>query len=94
MPYRRKTDTNHQQVVLELRTAGYTVVDMSRVGNGIPDIILCAGQHCEWVEIKRSPRAALTEAESAFFAVCPGGEPILGWSAPLIIAEFERRRHA
>ena len=92
MPYRKRADSNQAALVLELRTAGYAVHDYHAAGNGVPDIVVCKGAHCEWVEIKASHRSNLTPAEAAFFAICPGGPPILAWTAPLAMAEFERRR--
>jgi hypothetical protein len=92
--HRKRADSNQAALVLELRTAGYTVHDYLEAGYGVPDIVMCKGTHCEWVEIKASRRSNLTDAERAFFAICPGGPPILAWTAPLAMAEFERRYRA
>ena len=74
-----------------LREAGLTVYDMSKCGFGVPDLLICRGQHCEWVEVKAGPREGLTPAEQVFFDVCPGGPPILAWTPTLALAEFEHR---
>ena len=92
--FAKRIDANQAALVLELRTAGYSVHDYHRAGNGVPDIVMCKDGRCEWVEIKASRRSNLTDAEGAFFAICPGGPPILAWTAALAIAEFERRHPA
>jgi 3,4-dihydroxy 2-butanone 4-phosphate synthase/GTP cyclohydrolase II len=69
-------------MLLELRAAGYTVYDMHHVRYGIPDIIMCRDTHCEWVEIKATPRKKLTPAEGRFAEHCPGGAPI---DAPVLL---------
>ena len=91
MTYRKRTDSNQRQMVEALREAGFTVHDMSKCGWGVPDLIVCKGRHCEWVEVKAGPWEGLTDAEGVFFDVCPGGEPIIAWTPDLVIAEFNRR---
>jgi Holliday junction resolvase len=91
MTFRKRADSNQAVLVLELRTAGYEVIDYHAAGHGVPDIVMGRAGHYEWVEIKASRRSNLTDAERAFFAHCPGGPPILAWTAALAIAEFERR---
>ncbi len=88
---RKRVDGNQATLVLQLRTAGYEVVDYHAAGHGVPDIVMGRDGHYEWVEIKSSARSNLTKAERAFFAHCPGGPPILACTAALAIAEFERR---
>ena len=41
MRRRARTDANHQDIVQALRSCGWTVIDLSRVGCGVPDL-LCA----------------------------------------------------
>ena len=90
--YSKRTDKNHKEMITALRAEGYTMHDTSNIGNGIPDAIMCQGEHCEWLEIKSGPGSGLTLAEAAFHDVCPGGRPILAWTPALAIAEFERRK--
>jgi hypothetical protein len=82
--------TFRADLVAGLRAAGLAVHDYSRCGNGIPDLIVCRRQ-CHWVEVKAGLTAGLTEAESAFFERCPGGEPIIGYTADQVLAELDRR---
>lgn len=37
-----KTDANHAEVVAALRSAGCGVCDLSAVGAGVPDLLVCA----------------------------------------------------
>ena len=66
----RRTDANHKQIVAAFRKMGCTVLDLSRVGQGCPDILV--GKHGVnvLVEIKdgdKPPSARrLTDDESKF----------------------------
>ena len=92
--FAKRPDDNQEEIVDELRAHGYKVIHYFQCGFGISDIVMCKDGRCEWVEIKSSPKEDLTKAEKAFFAICPGGPPILAWTAALAMAEFERRRQA
>ena len=91
MTYHKRTDANHKTMMTALRQAGFEVHDMSKCGWGIPDLLICRGGRCEWLEVKAGKGSGLTIAEATFFNVCPGGPPILAWTPDLAIAEFERR---
>ena len=45
-----KTDANHQAIVAALKKIGAKVVDLSAVGNGVPD--LCVGLANRWVMVE------------------------------------------
>ena len=72
----RRTDSNHKQIVAAFRKMGCTVLDLSRVGQGCPD--LCIGKHGVnvLVEIKdgtKPPSARkLTTDEAAFHLAWKG----------------------
>jgi len=77
MPRRAaKVDANHAEIVKDLRKYGHDVYDMSRVGQGFPDLLVCA--HKKWVllEIKDGSRPPserrLTEAQQKWHAACRG----------------------
>ena len=36
---RKRTDENHREIMLDLRKLGYSVLDLSAVGSGCPDIL-------------------------------------------------------
>lgn len=52
MKYKRKTDVNHVEIIKELRAANFTVVDLSAVGSGIPDLLVSRNKRTYLVEIK------------------------------------------
>lgn len=76
-----KTDANHQEIVRGLRATGCTVLDLSGVGQGCPDIMV-GRAGINWLfEIKdgKKPPSArkLTEAEQAFFQTWRGNVQIV-----------------
>lgn len=76
-----KTDANHQEIVKGLRKSGCTVLDLSAVGNGCPDIAV-GRAGINWLfEIKdgsKPPSARkLTMMEQAFFATWRGNVQVV-----------------
>jgi len=70
--YAKRTDGNHAEIRDGLREAGYTVVDYSGVGGGIPDLLVIS--KCEasvWMEAK-IVGGKLTKAEWRFFDTYTG----------------------
>ena len=67
-----RTDRNHKEIVKGLRQTGCTVLDLSAVGNGCPDIMVGRAGYNWLFEIKdgEKPKSArqLTMMEKAFFA--------------------------
>jgi Holliday junction resolvase len=72
----RRTDSNHQQTVKAFRDLGCTVLDLSRVGQGCPDLLV--GKHGDniLVEIKDGAKCAsrtkLTADECGFHQTWKG----------------------
>jgi len=70
-PVRAKKDANHNEIASAFRSLGWSVVDMSNVGNGVPD--LCVGGYhpgegrkvTVWVEVK-TQKGKLRECQDAF----------------------------
>lgn len=56
MRYRAKRDANHAPIVRALEGIGYTVLDLSAVGRGCPDVAVGRAGVTYLLEIK-SPRA-------------------------------------
>lgn len=78
MTYKRhRTDANHTNIVTALRKCGALVCDLSSVGNGCQDLLVCTPHHRRLVlvEIKdgsKSPsRRKLTDMEQAFHNLWP-----------------------
>lgn len=53
MRLRAKTDINHAEIVRALRQAGCSVLDLSRVGGGCPDLLVARAGHSVLIEVKR-----------------------------------------
>lgn len=78
-----RTDANHAEIVKAFRSLGCSVLDLSRLGGGCPDILVGMGmRHNVLVEIKdgsKPPSARkLTDDEEAFFKA---------WRGAVVIAE-------
>ena len=70
--YAKKTDNNQQEIMDALRAAGYYTLDMSRVGQGFPDL-LCVNKAGQVVLLEvKTPGGRLTEAEQRFHAEYKG----------------------
>ena len=87
--YAKRTDKTHAAIRDGLREAGYTVHDYSKVGYGIPDLIVCYDRKCVWLEVKSSPRDGLSKAEANFADHCPSGPPLIAWSLETAIARLQ-----
>ena len=96
---RRKSDANQREIVSALRTAGYTVQVLHRVGDGFPDLLAAnpLDKLNILIEVK-APGKSLTPSESKFFSEWPGlsimaesGEQALKQLAQLRAAYRSRR---
>jgi hypothetical protein len=61
-----KKDLNHNDIAGHLRSLGWSVLDLSRAGNGIPDMAVGRlGQkgQAALIEVKRGEKSQLTERE-------------------------------
>lgn len=47
-----KVDANHAEIVRALRSVGCYVVDLSRLGQGVPDLLWSRGGLCGLLEVK------------------------------------------
>lgn len=72
----RRTDANHAQIVAAFRKMGWSVLDLSAVGKGCPDLAIGKHGRTVLVEIKdgeKSPsKRRLTPAECEFFSAWRG----------------------
>jgi len=63
--YQAKVDANHGEIVDAFTLAGCSVQDLSRVGQGCPDLLIgCSGENL-LVEVK-GPKAKLNERRVAW----------------------------
>lgn len=69
--YARRKDGTQAEIERALTVAGWEIHDYSRVGWGVPDLIIRrAGYKC-WIECK-SAGETLTKSEMHFHRICPG----------------------
>ena len=66
----RRVDANHGQIAHAFSRLGFSVLDLSRVGCGCPDLLVAKQGHSVLVEIKDGMKSAsrrkLTPAEQEF----------------------------
>lgn len=76
-----RRDTNHAQIARALEDVGYSVLDLSRVGEGCPDILVGGidrktGQPMSWLMEIKTATGKLRPGQEAFRA---------GWRGPIAI---------
>lgn len=80
MPYRSclrfnaQKDKNHGEIVALLKRRGFSVVDLSRVGSGCPDILVSDSRDMWLAEIK-TDTGKFKDSQTKFYAQW-GGKPI------------------
>jgi len=71
-----RTDATHAAIVDAFERMGCTVLDLSRVGNGCPDLLVAAAGRMVLIEVKDGGKTAsrrkLTPAQVRFTASWPG----------------------
>jgi Holliday junction resolvase len=73
MAYARRTDANQAEIVKTLREAGADVYDLSKVGKGIPDLLVTFNGETILMEVKRDAKAKFTAEQLKFIAKWKGG---------------------
>ena len=77
MRFARRVDANHAEVKAAFEKMGCSVIDLSRMGEGVPDILAGYGGLCCLVEIKdgtKVPSARkLTKPQQTLMARWTGG---------------------
>jgi Holliday junction resolvase len=73
MAYARRTDANQAEIVKTLRQAGADVYDLSKVGKGIPDLLVTFNGETILMEVKRDAKAKFTAEQLKFIANWKGG---------------------
>ena len=71
MGYAKRVDLNHQEIRDGLRQAGFVVKDLSRCGEGVPDLLVRGDFRIVMLEIKNG-NAKLTDAEKEFHELFHG----------------------
>lgn len=71
--YKRRVDENQSQIIHTFIALGASVLNLSRVGEGCPDILLGYRKHSVLCEIKRNEKAPYTEPQIRFMQNWRGG---------------------
>ena len=73
MAFAKRTDANQAEIVKALRQAGADVYDLSKVGKGIPDLLVTFNGETILMEVKRDAKAKFTAEQLKFIANWKGG---------------------
>ena len=74
----RKTDANQASIMAALRQVGATVVDLSAVERGVPDLLVGFRGHTYLLEVKnKAGRNRLTADQDVFLAWWHGVPPVI-----------------
>ena len=68
-------DENHGEIVSEFRRLGASVIDLSGVGEGCPDLCIGVAKQNALVEVKKNAKAKFTEAQLDFMTYW-NGQPV------------------
>ena len=69
MTYAKRVDVNQKEIVKTLRDFGASVVDLSKVGHGVPDLLVGYAGLTILVEVKSSEKATFTDAQLEFMKI-------------------------
>ena len=72
--YAKRTDANHSFIVQAIRGMGATVLDLSRQGQGCPDLLISYQGSMALVEIKADAKKKYTPQQNLFMTC---------WQAPV-----------
>jgi hypothetical protein len=70
--YKKRTDANHAEIMQAFKKLGASVLDLSRVGMGCPDLLIGVANTSALVEVKVG-NAKFTPAQETFMANWQGG---------------------
>ena len=74
MAYAKRTDKNQQEIMDALRKHGAVVVDLSKCGAGVPDLLVgYMNKYTILMEVKSSPKSLYTKPQLTFLAKWIGG---------------------
>ena len=71
--YKKRVDDNQKQIIHTFIALGASVLNLSRVGEGCPDILIGYKKHSVLCEIKRDNKALYTESQVKFMQNWRGG---------------------
>jgi hypothetical protein len=71
--YKKRVDENQKQIIHTFIALGASVLNLSRVGEGCPDILIGYKKHSVLCEIKRDSKAPFKESQIKFMQNWRGG---------------------
>lgn len=71
----KRVDENHGEIVTAFRKLGASVIDLSGVGEGCPDLCVGVNKQNALVEVKRSPKEKFTPQQLDFMTYW-NGQPV------------------
>ena len=71
--YKRRVDANQNQIIHTFIALGASVLNLSRVGEGAPDLAIGYKGKTVFVEVKRDEKAKYTEPQIKFMQNWRGG---------------------
>lgn len=86
--YARRKDNNQNEIVEAIRWNGYTVLDLSGAGNGIPDLLISNKSQMWLAEIKNK-YGKLTPVQQKFHLNWAGKPIITAYSYEELIAQIK-----
>jgi Holliday junction resolvase len=69
----KRVDSNQKDIVHALKTFGATVVDLSGVGKGCPDLLIGFKNKTYLIEVKKDSKAKFTPQQLQFNELWTGG---------------------
>lgn len=93
MPHAHRVDANQSEIIDALRRCGVTVVDLSAVGHGVPDLLAADIAGTFLVEVKTAT-GRLRDAQRRFADSWPGDLYVVRDVGEAIGVAAERRNRA
>jgi Holliday junction resolvase len=83
-----KKDDNHREIVKTLQRVGFACIDLSQLGDDIPDLCIARNGKTALVEIK-TIKGKLTKGQELFLALWPG-KAFVAHSAEEVLGKWEK----
>lgn len=71
--YKKRVDENQKQIIHTFIALGASVLNLSRVGEGAPDLAIGYKGNTVFVEVKRDSKAPYTDSQVKFMQEWRGG---------------------
>jgi Holliday junction resolvase len=75
MRHLHRADDNQADIIADLRACGFSVLSLTSLGNGCPDLLVARGNRMHLLEVK-SDKGEMRESQSDFAKA---------WNAPVLV---------